>query len=67
MLHYRFYLMVGTKIMRGEDVTCTDDRAANREAERRLQTGDPAYDAIEVWQGVRPVCRHERAALPGCR
>lgn len=65
MLHYRFYFMIGTKIMQGEDVTCADDDDANREAERRLRTGDPVYDAIEVWQGARPVCRLERAALPG--
>ena len=63
MQHYRFYLMVGSKIMRGEDVACAGDDDAGREAERRLRTTEPGYDAIEVWQGVRRVWRHERTAL----
>ena len=63
MQHYRFYLMVGTKIMRGEDLVCAGDDDASAEAERRLRTTEPSYDAVEVWQGVRRVCRHERATL----
>lgn len=64
MQHYRFYLMLGTKIMRGEDVACADDGDAAAQAESRLRTEEPGYDAIEVWQGTRRVWRHERAALP---
>lgn len=63
MQHYRFYLMVGTKIMRGEDFACAGDDDAGLEAERRLRTTEPGYDAIEVWQGTRRVWRYERAAL----
>ena len=68
MLHYRFYGLVGTMILNAEDVLCADDRHASMEAEIRL--GPSTFDAIEVWQGTRVVCRHERsthgvALLPG--
>lgn len=65
MQNYRFYFLVGTKIMRAEDAASADDRDASVQAEHRLRAIDTDYDAIEVWQGARRVCRHERATLPG--
>lgn len=59
-MHYRFYLMVGTMIMRGDHVACADDADASSQAERCLDDAQPTYDAIEVWHGTRLVCRHER-------
>jgi hypothetical protein len=68
MQHYRFYGLVGTMILHAEDVLCANDSQASVEAQARL--GPSAFDAIEVWQGTRVVCRHERsthgaALLPG--
>jgi hypothetical protein len=59
MQHYRFYGLVGTKILNAENVQCADDKQASSEAEARL--GPSTFDAIEVWQGARRVCRHERS------
>jgi hypothetical protein len=64
MAHYRFYFMVGTMIMQAEDVTCPGDDDAMGLALERLGATESSYDAIEVWQAARQVCRHERAAAP---
>jgi hypothetical protein len=60
MQHYRFYFMVGQRIMNGEDTSCADDDAARAEAERRFEHAEAAFDAIEVWRGTICICRHER-------
>lgn len=61
MQHYRFYGLVGTMILNAENVLCADDDAASSEARRRLELSGSSYDAIEVWQGTRLVCRHDRS------
>lgn len=61
MQHYRFYGLVGTMILNAENVLCADDEAASDEARRRLAQCGSDFDAIEVWQGARLVCRHERS------
>ncbi len=61
MQHYRFYFMVGQRIMNGVDTSCADDDAARAEAERRLEHAEAAFDAIEVWRRTIRICRHERA------
>jgi hypothetical protein len=60
MASYRFYLMVGTMIIVREDASCDDDVAAQDWADRRLRETGAMYDAIEVWDGARRVCRTER-------
>jgi hypothetical protein len=64
MAHYRFYFMIGTMIMQGEDVTCSGDDDAMAMAMERLGATASSCEAIEVWQGTRQVCRHERTAAP---
>jgi hypothetical protein len=43
-----------------EDASCADDVAAQDWADRRLRETGAMYDAIEVWDGARRVCRAER-------
>ena len=62
MQHYRFYALVGTMILNAENVLCADDEAASGEARRRLEQSGSGFDAVEVWQGTRLVCRHDRSA-----
>ena len=65
MPHYRFYLLVGSKIRRCEDRQCADDDDAAALADTRLSADGPIYyDAVEVWQGTRIVCRRGRAMPP---
>ncbi len=65
MVHYRFYGMVGTMIINAENVLCDDDEDAGRRATTRLAETGATYDAFEVWQGTRLVCRHERTPALG--
>ena len=61
MVHYRFYRLLGNRIVQGEDLELPDDEAAEREAVARLATaGASACEAIEIWQGRRRVA-HTRA------
>ncbi len=60
MASYRFYLMVGTMIIAREDAACGSDGEAQDHADRRLRETGATYDAIEVWDGARHVCRTER-------
>ena len=62
MQHYRFYGLVGTMILNAENVLCADDDAASDEGRRRLEQAGSSFDAIEVWQGTRLVCRHDRSS-----
>jgi hypothetical protein len=52
--------MVRARIVEGLDVNCIDDDTAQVIAAQHLADADPAYDAIETWQGLRLVCRRER-------
>ncbi len=61
MQHYRLYGLVGTMIINADNVLCANDEAASIEARRRLAQAGTTFDAIEVWQGARRVCRHERS------
>ena len=60
MVSYRFYLMAGKMILAREDANCADDGEARDYAERRLRETGAMYDAVEVWDGTRRVCRAER-------
>jgi hypothetical protein len=60
MSQYKLYFMVQARIVEGQEIDCSDDAAAQRIADLRLAFADPAYDAIETWQGLRLVCRRER-------
>ncbi len=52
--HYRFYRLLGNRIIHGEDLDLPDDEAAQREAAARLDAAGPgACEAIEIWQGTR--------------
>lgn len=55
MAHYRFYWLVGNRILHGEDVDLPDDAAAEREADARLAAEHNGCDSIEVWQGTRRI------------
>ncbi|HUB95613.1 MAG TPA: hypothetical protein VL993_06830 [Stellaceae bacterium] len=61
MRHYKLYFMVQARIVEGLDLACADDDTAQRIADQRLARANPTYDAIETWQGLRLVCRRERA------
>lgn len=64
MQAYRFYFMIGERIVQAEDAACADDADAAATAELVLQAADPSFDGIEVWRGTVRVCRHDRASLP---
>jgi hypothetical protein len=66
MCQYKLFFMVRTRIVENYDLDCTDDDTAQHIADSRLALANPAFDAIETWQGLRLVCRRERphAALP---
>ncbi len=60
MPSYRFYLIVGSMIIAREDAAYANDEEAQLHADRRLRETGVTYDAIEVWDGTRRVCRTER-------
>jgi hypothetical protein len=60
MCHYTLFFMVRSRIVEDQHLDCTDDAAAQQIADQRLAYADPAFDAIETWQGLRLVCRRER-------
>jgi len=64
MPSYRFYLIIGSMIIAREDAACANDDAAHDYADRRLRETGSTYDAVEVWDGTRRVCRTERRVVP---
>ena len=60
MTHYRFYVLIGTMIVQGDDRECVNDGVACAEAERRVSSGELCGDAIEVWCGARLVRRFDK-------
>jgi hypothetical protein len=63
MCHYKLYFMVRARIVEGHDLDCTDDETALQVADHQLAHANSAFDAIEAWQGLRLVCRRERARV----
>jgi hypothetical protein len=63
MLNYKFYFMIRARIVDALDLDCADDESAQDVADQCFSAADPAYDAIETWQGLRLVCRRERHAM----
>jgi len=61
MYQYKLFFMVRSRIVEKLDFVCADDDTAQDIADRRLVDADPAFDAIETWQGLRLVCRRERS------
>jgi hypothetical protein len=63
-MFYRFYEIVGRRILRGENHRCADDAAAcSTAAAMLLVARKTSIEAIEVWQGKRLVAGITRDSL----
>jgi hypothetical protein len=63
-MSYRFYQIVGRRIVRGENHQCADDAAAcSKAAAMLLVTRQTSAETIEVWQGKRLVAGVTRDSL----